>query len=290
MTDDQSTNTPSIPQAQMKDAYYFQHDANARHDPKLLMLVKECGMSGIGRWWCLVEILREQEHYCFDIAEKHNLKALKHELDFENEAELLQFLEELVELCLIRRLEGKILSPALIQRMQRLDAKREERGEIARKAGLASGEKRRAKKAAPAFEHTLNTRSTSVPQSNARSTSVQHPLEKTNHLSTYLPTNVPTYSGDTSTHKGDVSPEGLPKKFDERTLTIPDTEHLYIYPSTFAHIPVGTYFVPVYEAHDSAEKKVFIKYNEQECLSAKEKIYYTIKEAQHAVLTYEEYQ
>ncbi|TAE31375.1 MAG: hypothetical protein EAZ92_02930 [Candidatus Kapaibacterium sp.] len=114
----------------------------------------------------MVEILREQEDYVFDISEKHNLKALRHELDFKTEEELTKFLDELVELCLIRRFDGKILSHALLKRMARLDAKRESRIESARIAGLASAEKRQQKK--------LNSSSTDVQRTfNDRSTTVQ---------------------------------------------------------------------------------------------------------------------
>ena len=125
----------------MKDAYYFQHDANARHDPKLIMLRKEHGIAGIGRWWILVEILREQENYTFDIGLKHNLRALRHELEFANDDELIAFLNDLNEFSLIVNLDGIIFSPALLKRMKRLDEIRAKK----QIAGQKSGESRRTK-------------------------------------------------------------------------------------------------------------------------------------------------
>lgn len=46
--------------ATMKDTFYFQHDYNARNDPKLQRLLMKHGAEGIGIYWCLVEMLYEQ--------------------------------------------------------------------------------------------------------------------------------------------------------------------------------------------------------------------------------------
>lgn len=44
----------------MKETYYFSHDYNARNDPKLIELMCEHGISGIGAFWCIIEMLYEQ--------------------------------------------------------------------------------------------------------------------------------------------------------------------------------------------------------------------------------------
>ena len=44
----------------MKKTYYFSHDFNARHDPKLVELQMKFGMEGIGVYWCIIEMLYEQ--------------------------------------------------------------------------------------------------------------------------------------------------------------------------------------------------------------------------------------
>lgn len=46
-----------------KDAYYFSHDANAQDDPKLMLLIEQMGMEGIGIFWCLIEKLRGEKDY-----------------------------------------------------------------------------------------------------------------------------------------------------------------------------------------------------------------------------------
>ena len=38
---------------------YFKHDFNARNNPKLAKLKKQFGIEGIGIYWCLIEILYE---------------------------------------------------------------------------------------------------------------------------------------------------------------------------------------------------------------------------------------
>lgn len=47
----------------MKDTFYFQHDYNARNDPKLQRVLMELGAAGIGVFWCIVEMLYEQGGY-----------------------------------------------------------------------------------------------------------------------------------------------------------------------------------------------------------------------------------
>lgn len=51
-----------------KDAYYFPHDANAKDDPKCVMLIEQLGMEGYGIYWMLIETLRDQPGYRYPIA------------------------------------------------------------------------------------------------------------------------------------------------------------------------------------------------------------------------------
>ena len=44
----------------MKDTFYFQHDYNARNDPKLQDVLIDLGVEGIGVFWCIIEQLYEQ--------------------------------------------------------------------------------------------------------------------------------------------------------------------------------------------------------------------------------------
>lgn len=46
-----------------KDAYYFPHFSNARHDRKIMRLRKELGVEGYGIFFMLLEVLRDQVDY-----------------------------------------------------------------------------------------------------------------------------------------------------------------------------------------------------------------------------------
>lgn len=46
-----------------KETFYFKHDYNARHDRKLVNVIMNHGMIGIGVYWCVVEMLYEEGGY-----------------------------------------------------------------------------------------------------------------------------------------------------------------------------------------------------------------------------------
>lgn len=275
----------------MKDAYYFRHDSNARHDPKMLILAKEYGMAGVGRFWCLIEILREQEDYVFSIEEKHNRRALKHELDFKSDEELEEFLEFLVETSLIVREENRIASTALINRMKDLDTLRERRSE--------AGKKGRALQ----LENPSQAKLGQSPQKNGQSPQENRAKPaKTpanfGHLPTYLSTNLSTdVSTDLPTDSGQPqaavhssssqtpSTDNKTAKLDHRILNEPDTDLIYIYPYPYRDIPEGTFFVPSDTEYN--DKKVFVKLSDEQAMTVKDRVLCNIKEPRHIVFTYQ---
>lgn len=50
-----------------KDAYFFPHYCNARHDRKLKRVIKELGVEGYGIYFMLLEVLREQTDFRFPL-------------------------------------------------------------------------------------------------------------------------------------------------------------------------------------------------------------------------------
>lgn len=48
-----------------KDAFYFPHYCNARHDRKIKRVIKELGVEGYGIYFMLLEVLREQTDFKF---------------------------------------------------------------------------------------------------------------------------------------------------------------------------------------------------------------------------------
>jgi len=62
-----------------KESFYFSHDYNSRSDPKLIKLSMKLGMDGIGIYWCVIEMLYEQNGY-IDLS---NLESIAFELHSE---------------------------------------------------------------------------------------------------------------------------------------------------------------------------------------------------------------
>lgn len=52
-----------------KDAYYFPHFSNARHDRRLRRVRKELGVEGYGIYFMLLEVLRDQPKFAYPICD-----------------------------------------------------------------------------------------------------------------------------------------------------------------------------------------------------------------------------
>ncbi len=128
-----------------KDAFWFSHDSNAKDDPKCMLLIDQLGLEGYGIYWILVETLRDQPDY------KYPLKLLpilaKRYVTSGEKMKAVVLNYELFQIAD----DQFFFSESLNNRMRTLADKREN----ARKAGIASAEKRK----------KLNTRSTPVQQS-----------------------------------------------------------------------------------------------------------------------------
>ena len=80
-----------------KETYFFSHDYNARADRKLVKLIMKHGMTGIGIYWCIVEMLYEEggylpmeyERITFELRSKENvIQSVINDFDlFENDTE-----------------------------------------------------------------------------------------------------------------------------------------------------------------------------------------------------------
>lgn len=68
-----------------KDSCFFSHDANAKDDPKCMLMIDQMGLEGYGIFWILVETLREQKNYRYPLqlvpplARKYNTTTAKME-------------------------------------------------------------------------------------------------------------------------------------------------------------------------------------------------------------------
>ena len=126
----------------MKDAYYFSHDANARHDPKIIALKSVYGLEGYGRYWILVEMLREQKNYKLILNDtKYSYTIIANQLQCTpDEAKI--FIKDCIEEFHLFKTDGQNLwSDSLIKRMKYREEIRAKR----RAAGSLGGSKTQAK-------------------------------------------------------------------------------------------------------------------------------------------------
>jgi hypothetical protein len=103
-----------------KDAYYFSHDSNSVHDPKIIKMRIVYGMTGYGAFWAVIERLRESRDYKFKLEE---IDLLKFDLQY---AEINQFIDDCINKFELFESDGVYFwSNSLLRRMQKMDERRE---------------------------------------------------------------------------------------------------------------------------------------------------------------------
>jgi uncharacterized phage protein (TIGR02220 family) len=117
-----------------KEAYYFSHDANARHDPKILALRSEFGIEGYGIYWVVVEMLREQDEFKLPLKEYiFNAIAMQVQSNAYAKEHAKQFVEFCINECDLFVSDGShFWSNSLLKRMDKKDALSKKRSEAAK--------------------------------------------------------------------------------------------------------------------------------------------------------------
>lgn len=124
----------------MKDAFYFSHDSNARHDPKILSMISVYGMAGYGWYWVIIEILREQEDYKFSIVKEHSYNAIAMQLYIDCNA-AKKFIDDCINEFELFVSDGQnFWSESLLERMQYFAEVKRRRIEAGRLGGLKAQE------------------------------------------------------------------------------------------------------------------------------------------------------
>jgi len=114
----------------MKDAYYFTHDSNARNTPKIKSLINKYGIEGYGRYWIVVEMLRESTRYKLE-DKKYIWEALAEQMKCPVD-EAKQFIVDCIEEFELFSQDDKFFySNSLLTRMLKLDTIREKRRDAA---------------------------------------------------------------------------------------------------------------------------------------------------------------
>jgi hypothetical protein len=104
-----------------KEAYYFSHDSNARHDPKISSLVFDYGMEGYGRFWVLIEMLREQSGYKLKLDDNaYKALAMQMQCKIEDVKKFINDCIDVYKLFIVH--DDFIFSQSLVDRMKIKDA------------------------------------------------------------------------------------------------------------------------------------------------------------------------
>jgi len=106
------------------DAYYFKHDADAQHDPKIKALINKYKVEGYGRFWMVLEMFRNTAGYKLE-DKKYVWEALAQQMQC-TVPEVKTFIKDCVEeFELFIQEDGFIYSMSFLERMSKLDEKRQ---------------------------------------------------------------------------------------------------------------------------------------------------------------------
>jgi len=109
----------------MKDAYYFSHDANARHDPKIIKMISSYEMEGYGWFWVIIEMLREQDNYKLSIGDQSDINVIVSQTYSDSE-KIKKYIDDCVKIFKLFKKSKKYLwSESLLNRMKKMEEKRE---------------------------------------------------------------------------------------------------------------------------------------------------------------------
>jgi DnaD/phage-associated family protein len=142
-----------------KDAYYFPHFCNARHDRKIKRIQKDLGLEGYGIFFMLLEVLREQTDLTYPLtdidllADEFGTSAAKVDVIVKNYG--LFDVDE----------ENNFFSPNLLLYLQPYFKMKEQR----KTAGIKSAELRKGN----LLQRPFNDRSTTVQQSKVKESKVK---------------------------------------------------------------------------------------------------------------------
>lgn len=123
-----------------KDAYWFKHDAGAGRDIKMLELKSIYSHWGIGVYWEVIEVLREQNNYRFEVKKLQLLCSLIQCDDF---TKFNNFYNDCLRIGLLNKDDKYLYSNSLLDRMNKWEAKKRNGSEPKAKSKRIKGNKRR---------------------------------------------------------------------------------------------------------------------------------------------------
>jgi hypothetical protein len=123
----------------MKDSYYFPHDYSAKSDPKILALIEEYKAEGYGIYWCIIEMLHQEE--CHKLPLKQYIYiAIANQMKA-NAEQIENIIKHCIMVCELFVVSGDFFySPRVIRNFE-IRAEISEKRSIAGKAGAIAKQK-----------------------------------------------------------------------------------------------------------------------------------------------------
>lgn len=119
------------------DAFYFQHDFDARKDPKCSALFQEFGCEGYGVYWCIIETCYEQGGKIKKFPKL--LDGLAFQFNISVETITKQIEAMLHDFELLREDDKYIWSDRVLRNLEEREKKRQKKAEAGRIGGIQSG-------------------------------------------------------------------------------------------------------------------------------------------------------
>ena len=158
----------------MKDSPYITHDIGARNDPKLVEVQMEMGGQGLAIWWCLVEMLWENDGYI-----PFNPKAIAFSLRWATAAEVEKVL---TQFGLFENDGEKVWSPSALRRINHKKKVSEVKAGAGRRGGLQKAANRAGSDSGEDGADVANAKHM-LPDALADGVAVPAPINKLNNKS-----------------------------------------------------------------------------------------------------------
>ncbi|RYE26229.1 MAG: DUF4373 domain-containing protein [Sphingobacteriales bacterium] len=125
-----------------KESQWFTHEVGTYNTPQMLELISNYGMAGYGNWWILMEVLRMEDDYKYDVSKPYSYNTISLAFRAPKE-EVKVFIDDCINKFDLLQTDGEyIWSSSLLERMQYLEKKKKFYKERASKGGKATKEKR----------------------------------------------------------------------------------------------------------------------------------------------------
>jgi hypothetical protein len=140
----------------MKETYYFAHDYNAIQDPKMMSILSSCGISSIGLYWIIIELLHQQENNKISYQSYCDFIDFYGRINEENEHLLNKIKQMLISVGLFIKEDDFVYSNRVLKNIKQRKIISEKRSFAGKKSGEVRKNDNNIKQKITSVEHVLN--------------------------------------------------------------------------------------------------------------------------------------